>query len=290
VLDALRGVARRVVAISSHDVYRAYGRLTGIEPGPPDPTPYAEDAPLRERLYPYRGTLPAEEDYEKILAERVVLGDPDMAGTVLRLPMIYGPRDEQRRLFEYLKRMDDGRRFILVDEALAGWRWTRGYVENVADAIVLAVLNETAAGRVYNVGEPQALTLVDWIRAIGRAAGWSGEVIPAPQALLPPAVQSGLDGAQDPVAYTTRIRAELRYDERVLLDEALCDTIAWLPAQPGVDDISRDRSSEYAHAARRVAPQAVQVADRFHLLLSATRWQLNRHMRLGGCRTLSWAG
>jgi nucleoside-diphosphate-sugar epimerase len=99
VLDAVRGVARRVVAISSQDVYRAYGRLTGIEPGPPDPVPYAEDAPLRERLYPYRGKLPSEEDYEKILAEQVVLGDPEMAGTVLRLPMVYGPRDKQHRLF-----------------------------------------------------------------------------------------------------------------------------------------------------------------------------------------------
>jgi nucleoside-diphosphate-sugar epimerase len=176
VLDAVRGVARRVVAISSQDVYRAYGRLTGIEPGPPDPVPYAEDAPLRERLYPYRGKLPSEEDYEKILAEQVVLGDPEMAGTVLRLPMVYGPRDKQHRLFEYLKRIDDSRRAILVDKTLAGWRWTRGYVENVADAIVLAVVKEEAAGRVYNVGEPQALTLADWIRAIGQAAGWTGEV------------------------------------------------------------------------------------------------------------------
>ncbi|HZC77371.1 MAG TPA: transposase, partial [Ktedonobacterales bacterium] len=30
--------------------------------------------------------------------------------------------------------------------------------------------------------------------------------------------------------------------------------------------MSRDRSSEYAHAAQRVAPQVTQVADRFHLL------------------------
>jgi transposase len=43
---------------------------------------------------------------------------------------------------------------------------------------------------------------------------------------------------------------------------------SWLVAHPGVDIVSRDRSSEYAHAARRVAPQVVQVADRFHLLLN----------------------
>jgi nucleoside-diphosphate-sugar epimerase len=252
VLDAVRGVAGRVVAISSQDVYRAYGRLTGIEPGSPDPTPYAEDAPLRERLYPYRGKLPTEEDYEKILAEQVVLGDPEMAGTVLRLPMVYGPCDKQRRLFEYLKRIDDGRRAILIDETLAGWRWTRGYVENIADAIVLAVMKEEAAGRVYNVGEPQALTLADWIRAIGRAAGWAGEVIPAPQAQLPSALQSSLDGAQDLVADTTRIRVELGYSERVPLDEALRETIAWQRAHPPaqVDPAQFDYAAEDAILAR----------------------------------------
>src|SRR5215471_16771798 len=49
-----RGVASRAVVISSGDVYRAYGRLTGLEPGAPDPIPLTEDAPLRESRYPYR--------------------------------------------------------------------------------------------------------------------------------------------------------------------------------------------------------------------------------------------
>ena len=41
----LRGVARRLVVISSQDVYRAYGRFHGKEPGPLEPLPVTEDSP-----------------------------------------------------------------------------------------------------------------------------------------------------------------------------------------------------------------------------------------------------
>ncbi len=41
---------------------------------------------------------------------------------------------------------------------------------------------------------------------------------------------------------------------------------AWLRAHPEIEVVSRDRGGEYAAAARKGAPQAQQIADKFHLL------------------------
>jgi transposase len=55
-----------------------------------------------------------------------------------------------------------------------------------------------------------------------------------------------------------------------LLSGRSADTLVrWLKAHPGVEIISRDRGDEYIKGANQGAPKAVQVADRFHLLVNA---------------------
>lgn len=239
-VEALRGIAERTVVVSSQDVYRAFDRFRRLSPGPIEPIPYGEQSPLRERLFPYRGRDEGQEpwvrDYDKILVERASREDGGPGVTILRLPMVYGPGDRQHRILPYLKRMDDGRPAILLEADQAGWRWTRGFVVDVATAIARAATDERATGGTYNVGEDDPLTEADWVRAIGRAAGWSGEVVAVPVGLWPASRTAAVDWSQSLVADTSRIRQELGIEEAVGREEGLPRTVEWERENPPLLD------------------------------------------------------
>jgi len=235
-MRAFSRLARRVVVASSQDVYQAYGCFVGLEEAEPARAPLPEDAPLRRSRYPYR-QFAAQlgqwvYDYDKILVEQVVTSDARLAGTVLRLPCVYGPRDHKHRTFEYLKRMDDGRRRIVMGERRAAWRWTRGYVDNVAQAIALAATDERATGRTYNVGDADATSEMEWARGIAEAATWAGEFVVVPDDELPAHLRAPYNFAHHIDGDTSRLRRELDYKERVSRDDAMQQTIRWQRANP----------------------------------------------------------
>ena len=237
-VDRLRlfdGHVRRAVVVSSQDVYLAFGRGWRSEPGPYLPTPLTEDSPLRRVVF--------DPAYDKVGVERAAATLDSMAVTIVRLPGVHGPGDEQHRLHEYVRRMDAGRRAILLDETLKTWRWTRGYVADVGRAIALAAVDPRAAGRVYNVAYEHVFTEPEWVHAIGRVHGWAGDVICMPSSELPEGLRASFDARQDFAVDSARIRRELGYREAVAFDEALRRTIAWEREHPPAD-VALDYAAE----------------------------------------------
>jgi nucleoside-diphosphate-sugar epimerase len=205
---AFAGIARRLVVISSGDVYRAYGVFMGSEPGEIETMPLTEGSPLREHLFPYRkmasGPNTLEYNYEKILAERAAMNAADLSGTVLRLPKVYGPGENA----------DLGTIYRYRDHPQ--WRWTHGYVENVAHAIALAVTDDRAAGRIYNVGEEATPRVEERLKAL-------------PPSDLPNDERLA-NFEQDIVYDTSRIRRELGYHEIVSYEVGIQRTLAGVQA------------------------------------------------------------
>jgi nucleoside-diphosphate-sugar epimerase len=256
-METCRGLTGRVVAISSQDVYRAYGVLLNREPGPPQPTPLTEESDVRTQLHPYnidhlrmvQAAFPwITEDYDKIPVERTVLGDSALPGTVLRLPMVYGPGDPVHRFFPMLKRMDDRRPTILLEEGYARLHPPRGYVEDVAAAIALAALSERTAGRIYNIASDQQFSELEWAQRIGDVAGWKGSVLALPKEQIPAHLISPVNTEQDWLVSSARIRHELDYSEPVPLEVGLRRTIQWERANPPaqVDPAQFDYAAEDA--------------------------------------------
>ena len=233
--DVVRGVAGRLVLVSSVDVYRAYGRLIGTETCGVLPTPIPEDGELRTVLYPYRSQAKDESDlrwsYDKIPAEKAALDDAALPGTVLRLPMVIGENDYQHRLFPLWKPMADGRPAIVMSASQAAWRDTLGYVENVAAAVAAAAEDPRAAGRTYNVGDAD-LTSRELAELVATGMAWSGEIVVRPDATLPEALRPSFAANQDLHVSTERLRTELAWTPPVALEDALARTLAWEQANP----------------------------------------------------------
>jgi nucleoside-diphosphate-sugar epimerase len=240
-MDTFRGIAGRVVALSSMDVYRAWGVFFNSEAGGLQELPLTEDSELRtsRTTYPPEALKRArsvyswiDEEYDKVPVEQAVLGDPRLPGTVLRLPMIYGPGDPVHRFHPILKRMDDGRKQIIFADDVAALRTPRGYVEDVAAAVALAAVSPQAAGRIYNVCEAESFGELDWARKIAAALGWTGEFVVLPHDHTPKHLLLPGNTAQHLVVSSERIRKELGYRETISREEAFRRTIPWERANP----------------------------------------------------------
>ena len=109
---------------------------------------------------------------------------------------------------------------------------TRGYLENVAAAIALAATSDRAAGRVYNVGEPENFSELEWARRIAASMGWTGRFVVLPKDHMPAHLVMPGNAGQHWSVDTTRIRQELGYVEPIARDEAISRTVEWERASP----------------------------------------------------------
>jgi nucleoside-diphosphate-sugar epimerase len=239
VLDALPADIRLAV-ISSVDVYRAFGALN--DDRETDPVPLNEESPVRPNRYPYRGQMEGMDDYDKLDVEEVYLA---RGATSLRLPMVYGERDYQRREEFVLRRVRAGRKQIPVGAGM--WLACRGYVRDIARGARLALESSVAAGEVLNLCEDRTFSMGLWTRMILEAAGSDAELVRVADDLLPEDLKPTGTMTQHIPASAHKARAMLGWTTTDPL-ATLRTTVAWHlgnpPADPDLDFTSDDMALE----------------------------------------------
>jgi nucleoside-diphosphate-sugar epimerase len=241
-VDAVTGVLPDVptVVLSSQDVYQA---IAALRTGRCDASvPLDEDSELRRDRYPYRGRgydgVP--DDYEKIDVEERWL---PRGAVVLRLPMVYGPHDDQQREDPILRRIQSGRTAIPIGEDTL--LWTRAHVDDVAQAVRAAIDNRAADGRALNIGEEQVLPIRSWYQQILDAAGSPAELVTVPDAVVPPDLSISKAHRQHLLASVRLARGLLnwtagdpatRVKKSVRWHHAQPHKSTWPPEQQATDD------------------------------------------------------
>ncbi|HEY2743392.1 MAG TPA: NAD-dependent epimerase/dehydratase family protein [Polyangia bacterium] len=182
-----------------------------------------EDAPLRATVYPYGrrvdGPWGPLVDYDKILVERAIC-DADARATILRLPKVYGAAARDRpfaRWIEWIRAHDE----LPVGVRQGRWRWTHGFVDDVAAAIALAATDARAAGRVYNLGERDTPTQRERAAQLVAALDWRGTIVDIADEDLPSPLRDPHPGFPDLAVDTRRLRDELGFAEVTRQEDAL---------------------------------------------------------------------
>jgi nucleoside-diphosphate-sugar epimerase len=220
-----------LILLSSMDVYRAYELLLDGKGG--QPVPLAENAEVRLSRYPLRGRIADHDDNDKLDVEPHYL---ERGGTVLRLAAIYGEHDPQRREEFILRRVRAGRRRIPVGPGT--FLWTRGYVGDVAGAVLAALDHPAAAaGQVFNVGDPVTDTFRDYALRILGAAGHEAELVTVPDQDVP-----------DDLRLTRSVAQPFLCDSR-----KAADTLGWRTAEPA-ESIARSVRWHLTHPPQDADP------------------------------------
>ena len=225
VAEALVDKTPRLIAVGGTPSYRGLLEPDANTPAGL-PVPVREDAPLVASEQENRfGYLIAR-------SERALMGYHQRGSyeaTLLRYPLVYGPQPFSSPVWQVVRRALDGRaRIVLPDGGLT--LLTRGYVENVAHALLLCVDQPAAAaGQIYNCGDEDLLTLRQWVEVIASTLEHEWEIVPLPDEVAGPVASlvpfSGPSHHQ--IMDIGKIHSELGYRDLVPVAEALPATVRW---------------------------------------------------------------
>jgi nucleoside-diphosphate-sugar epimerase len=169
-------------------------------------------------------------------AERSVLeqaGGGAFQGTVVRYPQIYGPRNVIPWEWSVVRRVLDGRPYMILPDGGLGMI-SRCAARNAAEVLLKVVDSpEVADGQAYNCADDEQATFRQWVEQIVDLLDGDLKVVGLPAELAEPTWREliPIAGLAPHVSVdASKAARELGYVQVVSAQEALTETVSWLLA------------------------------------------------------------
>jgi nucleoside-diphosphate-sugar epimerase len=241
IAEVLRDRVGHLVSIGGAPVYRGFfDPAVHAPPGLPVPT--GENADL--------ATEDADGKSYRISRTEELLFAAQPGATHFRYPYVYGPRQLAPREWCVVRRILDGRPFlILPDDGLTLIPF--GYVDNLAHALLLAIDQpQSSKGEIFNCGDDEKLTIRQVAELVTGELGYDWELLSMPAGLAVPARPLMMNyRTTHRVMDTSKLRSLLGYRDLVPAREAVRLTARWLvdnpPARGGYEETALQDPFDY---------------------------------------------
>ncbi len=245
---SLKGLVGSVVAISTGSVYaddegRTMDEATSEASFPNIPIPIEE---TQRRAEPGDATYSTK----KVAIEDVLLEQTEFPATVIRPCAIYGPGDTQCREWFFIKRILDGRPFVLLADGGETVFHTTS-VHNVAELVGLAAENPVHGA--FNCGDPDPPNTRRIAHSIATVMEHEWEEVLLPRSLTTTwEFRNPWGGFRPLIVAMEKAHDELGYEPATTYGDAIGETVEW------VIEATRDKDW------RLVLPQAADyLGDKF---------------------------
>jgi len=224
IAEVLRDRVGHLVSIGGVPVYKGFFD-PAVHAPPGLPVPVGEDAELATQ----------DEDGKSYRISRTeeLLFQAQPCATHFRYPYVYGPRQLAPREWCVVRRILDGRPFlILPDDGLTLIPF--GYADNLAHALLLAIDQpQSSKGEIFNCGDDEKLTIRQVAELITIELGYDWDFLSMPAHLAVPARPLMMNyRTTHRVMDTSKLRSLLGYRDLVPARQAVRLTARWLADNP----------------------------------------------------------
>jgi len=250
IVNIFKNVRTKLIVLSSCDCYEVFQGLNRnidkIE------VPIDEDSQLSKMKY-YWSDFSKKGDqrdkYDKNLMTDILMESfnrGEIHPIIFRLPMIYGPGDHQYdgRHGEFIKRILDGRRELILSDREQCQIYTYGYIGNITAAIIHSFDQNQCIGEIYNLGERYSRTRRKWADLYADYANWKFDIKIIPEELIREDKLYRYAQPQHKIMLAFKFNEHTGFKNPIDLYTAIKETFEYAKSNPDVLRKSHDYDNE----------------------------------------------